>query len=57
MQRSHRIILFLIAVLAFGTLAFGILQLLGAHREAKVPGHRTQEASEKKPRMDTSAGE
>jgi len=33
-KRSHKIIFFLIALLAFGTFAFGILQLMGA-RHAK----------------------
>jgi hypothetical protein len=30
MSRTHKIIFFLIALLAFGTFAFGILQLMGA---------------------------
>jgi len=34
-KRSHKIIFFLIALLAFGTFAFGILQLMGArHTES-----------------------
>jgi hypothetical protein len=32
MKRSHKIIFFLIALLAFGTFAFGIIQLMGAHQ-------------------------
>jgi len=32
MCRSHRVIFFLIALLAVGTFVFGILQLLGWHR-------------------------
>jgi hypothetical protein len=32
MRRTHRIILFLIALLAFATFAFAVLQLVGAHR-------------------------
>jgi hypothetical protein len=34
MTRTHKIIFFLIALLAFGTFVFGILQLMGA-RQAK----------------------
>jgi hypothetical protein len=32
MKRSHKIIFFLIALLAFGTFAFGILQLMSARQ-------------------------
>jgi len=32
MKRSHKIIFFLITLLAFGTFAFGILQLVGARQ-------------------------
>lgn len=41
MSRTHKIILFLIALLAFGTFAFGILQLMGARRAgpAAVPAN------------------
>jgi len=38
MNRRHKIIFFLIALLALGTFVFGILQLMGAHRaESAVP--------------------
>jgi hypothetical protein len=40
MSRTHKIIFFLIALLAFGTFAFGILQLMGArHSEPAVPAN------------------
>jgi hypothetical protein len=32
MKRSHKVIFFLIALLAFATFAFGILQLIGANQ-------------------------
>jgi hypothetical protein len=32
MSRWHKVILFLIAVLALGTFVFGVLQLVAAHR-------------------------
>jgi hypothetical protein len=32
MRRSHKIIFFLIALLAVATFVFGVLQLIGAHR-------------------------
>jgi hypothetical protein len=32
MRRSHRIIFFLIALLALATFVFGLLQLIGARR-------------------------
>jgi hypothetical protein len=32
MRRSHRIILFLITVIALATFAFGVLMLIGAHK-------------------------
>jgi hypothetical protein len=41
MKRSHKIIFFLIALLAFGTFAFGILQLVGAHHAEPVAGSPT----------------
>jgi hypothetical protein len=41
MSRTHKIIFFLIALLAFGTFAFGILQLMGARQAKQSTGPPT----------------
>jgi hypothetical protein len=45
MKRSHKIIFFLIALLAFATFAFGVLQLIGARQDKPLANPPTSNST------------